>query len=99
MRTITLLQKLRGLRPSPLLLGGLCIAFLVALPVVGIGANLFQGGTSAALEHLAATVLPGIPKTGVPSQSQKPSGPPGFCFTFQKTSRAPKPPRTALMKS
>lgn len=44
MRTITLLQKLRGFRPSPLLLGGLCIAFLVALPVVGIGANLFQGG-------------------------------------------------------
>ena len=58
MRTITLLQKLRGFRPSPLLLGGLCIAFLVALPVVGIGANLFQGGTSATLEHLAATVLP-----------------------------------------
>lgn len=58
MRTITLLQKLRGFRPSPLLFGGLCIAFLVALPVVGIGANLFQGGTSATLEHLAATVLP-----------------------------------------
>lgn len=42
---------------SPLLLAGLCIALLVALPVAGIGSNLFANGTSGTWDHLAQTVL------------------------------------------
>jgi iron(III) transport system permease protein len=43
---------------SPLLIAGLLVAALAALPVASVGLNLFVGGTSATWAHLSATVLP-----------------------------------------
>jgi len=43
---------------SPLLLIGLFVAALAALPVASVGLNLFAGGTSATWTHLVSTVLP-----------------------------------------
>ena len=43
---------------SPLLIAGLIVAALAALPVASVGLNLFVGGTSATWAHLSATVLP-----------------------------------------
>jgi iron(III) transport system permease protein len=44
-------------RLSPLLIVGLVVAALAAMPVSSVGLNLFVGGTSAIWAHLAQTVL------------------------------------------
>jgi iron(III) transport system permease protein len=44
-------------RLSPLLIVGLIVATLAAMPVSSVGLNLFVGGTSATWAHLAQTVL------------------------------------------
>ncbi len=44
-------------RLSPLLIVGLVVAALAAMPVSSVGLNLFVGGTSATWAHLAQTVL------------------------------------------
>ena len=44
-------------RLSPLLIVGLVVAGLAAMPVSSVGLNLFVGGTSATWAHLAQTVL------------------------------------------
>jgi iron(III) transport system permease protein len=43
---------------SPLLIVGLLVAALAALPVASVGLNLFAGGTNATWAHLSSTVLP-----------------------------------------
>ncbi len=42
---------------SPLSISALALAFLVALPVLAVGMNLFTGGTSDTWRHLSQTVL------------------------------------------
>ncbi len=49
---------MRKTHVSPLLIVGLIVAALAALPVASVGLNLFVGGTSATWAHLSATVLP-----------------------------------------
>ncbi len=44
-------------RLSPLLIVGLVVAALAAMPVSSVGLNLFVGGTSETWAHLVATVL------------------------------------------
>ncbi len=43
---------------SPLAAVAFALAFLVALPVLAVGANIFTGGTGETWGHLMATVLP-----------------------------------------
>ncbi len=49
---------MRAAHTSPLLLLGLLVALLAALPVASVGLNLFVGGTSETWGHLSRTVLP-----------------------------------------
>lgn len=43
---------------SPLLIIGILVALLAALPVASVGLNIFVGGTSETWSHLSQTVLP-----------------------------------------